>query len=69
VGLIIASSNYSRFVRNPNTGEDFYCKGERSEVAINTVITDGVSVLQLPLESSSTATVRRPSRRAIPVGD
>ncbi len=66
-GLIVSSSNYSRFARNPNTGGDFYGDGEDSEEVINTVVTDGLSSLRLPLIRYAAPRFHRPSRRVSPV--
>lgn len=49
IGLIITSSNYPRFDRNPNTGDNFYDDAETPKAVINTLILDGESKLILPI--------------------
>ena len=45
VGLIITSSNFPRFGRNPNTGDDFYDEAASPTPVTNTVFLDGTSKL------------------------
>lgn len=48
VGLIVTSSNYPRFSRNPGNGLTFYTDPATSVTVTNTVYTDGESRLILP---------------------
>lgn len=51
VGLIITSSNYPRFDRNPNTGADFFPDaGTPAFDATNTLFVNGGSLLTLPTD-------------------
>lgn len=45
VGLIISSSNYARFDRNPNTGDDFWDTAGSGVPVTNTLYLDGSSTL------------------------
>ncbi|MCC7381555.1 MAG: CocE/NonD family hydrolase [Deltaproteobacteria bacterium] len=45
LGVIVSSSNYARFDRNPNTGADFVPDGGTTMPVDNTVYTDGASAL------------------------
>jgi putative CocE/NonD family hydrolase len=48
VGLIVSSSNYARFDRNPNNGDDFYREGTQAQSVTNTLFLDGSCALTLP---------------------
>jgi len=49
VGLIVSSSNFPRFDRNPNTGADFFPDGGAPVAdAMNTLYLDGAAKLTLP---------------------
>jgi len=48
VGLIVTSSNYPRFDRNPNTGDDFFAEAAVPVVVTNTLYVDGNARLILP---------------------
>jgi len=48
VGLIVTSSNWPRFDRNPNTGNDFFAQAAVPVTVTNTVHVDGASRLVLP---------------------
>ena len=51
VGLIVTSSNFPRFDRNPNTGADFYDDStDVSLVVTNTLVLDGFAKVVLPVE-------------------
>ena len=54
IGLHVSSSNYPRFEKNPNTGEDLPVEGGELRVANNTVYMDEEhpSALLLPIPSS-----------------
>ena len=49
IGLIISSSNYPRFDKNPNNGDDFYTTATSSVTVTNTIITGSESYLNLPI--------------------
>jgi predicted acyl esterase len=66
VGIVITSSNYQRFDRNPNTGDDFYSDGVTPTTVTNTLIMDGTSRLVLPLSISDRQAPRHPSGRHPP---
>ncbi len=48
VGIIVSSSNFDHFDRNPNNGDDFYTNSESSIAVVNTIYADGSSALVLP---------------------
>jgi predicted acyl esterase len=48
VGLIVSGSNYPRFERNPNNGDDFYSNAATSVAVTDTIFLDGTSKLVLP---------------------
>jgi predicted acyl esterase len=50
VGLIVSSGSYPRFARNPGNGATFYTDPASSIAVTNTVFTDGVSRLILPID-------------------
>ncbi len=50
VGIIVTSSNYDRFDRNPNNGEDFYSTADTSVAVDNTLFLDGSSRLVVRIE-------------------
>lgn len=50
VGLIVSSGSYPRFARNPGNGATFYTDPASSIAVTNTVFTDGVSRLILPVD-------------------
>jgi len=49
LGVIVTSSNYPRFNKNPNTGADFFKKGDPFSKVTNTLILDGFSKINLPV--------------------
>ncbi|MBI5526198.1 MAG: CocE/NonD family hydrolase [Deltaproteobacteria bacterium] len=49
VGVIITSSNYERFDRNPNTGDDFFEDAAAPLVVTNTILLGAESFLALPV--------------------
>ena len=50
IGLIITSSNYERFDRNQNNGNNFYDEDDTSVVARNTLVLNGKSKLILSID-------------------
>lgn len=50
VGLLVSSGSYPRFSRNPGNGDTFYTDASSSVAVTNTVYTDGVSRLILPVD-------------------
>lgn len=50
VGLIVTSSNWPRFSRNPNNGDHFYTDVASSVTVTNSILCDGRSFLALPLD-------------------
>ncbi|GAB4305018.1 MAG: CocE/NonD family hydrolase [Myxococcota bacterium] len=49
IGLIVTSSNYPRFDKNPNTGDDFFETAATPIAVINTIICDSASKLTIPV--------------------
>ncbi len=50
IGLIVTSSNWPRFERNPNTGDDFYAEAGSPVTVTNTLQLDGNARLILPAD-------------------
>ena len=50
MGIIVSSSNWDRFARNPNNGDTFYTDAEASVTVTNTLLWDGTSALVLPTQ-------------------
>ena len=46
--MIVTSSNYPRFDRNPNNGDDFYTTADSSVTALNTVHLGPGTFLDIP---------------------
>jgi predicted acyl esterase len=59
IKIIISSSNYPRFVRNPNNGNDFLQEGESGLAALNTIYFGGVtpSCIELPFCEACPSTI------------
>jgi len=49
VGVIITSSNYERFDRNPNTGDDFFEDAAAPAAVTNTIVSGADTYLELPV--------------------
>lgn len=45
LGIIVSSSNYPRFARNPNTGDDFYEDATAPQTVTNTLVLGGATRL------------------------
>jgi putative CocE/NonD family hydrolase len=48
VGIIVSSSNFPLFDRNPNSGEDFFTSAATARSVVNTLYLDGAARLLVP---------------------